>query len=224
MSYRNVKFAPGKIYHLFNRGVDKRPIFKDNHDRERFQKLLFYYVPRQVPISYSLSNRPKKEEIPDAQANPAKIPEGEGLIDVLCYCFMDNHFHLLVRENIEQGTQQYMQRVLNSYARYFNIRHHRTGPLFSGRFHAVLIGDNEQFLHVSRYIHLNPYVGGVTKDIFNYRWSSLSEYIEKSSPNDLCQTSLLRSLIKPKEYREFMTDYAAYARELSEIKHLLLDD
>jgi len=116
-----------------------------------------------------------------------------------------------------------MQRLANSYARYFNVRHHRSGPLFSGPFKAVSIEGDDQFLHVTRYIHLNPYVAGVVKTPLAYTWSSLSEYIALGAPR-ICHTELLASMMTPSEYVAFMNDQADYARELEDIKHLLIDD
>ena len=146
----------------------------------------------------------------------------KGLVDILCYCLMDNHFHLLIRENIEKGTSVYMQRVLNSYAKFFNLSQRRSGPLFIRPFKAVLIDGDDYFLHVSRYIHLNPYVAHMIKNPLEYRWSSLLEYTQLTTRKS-CHTLLLRSMVNTEEYKEFVLDYADYARSLADTQHLLID-
>ncbi len=147
----------------------------------------------------------------------------EGLVDILCYCLMSNHIHLLVKENVSSGTSRFMQKLLNGYAKYFNMNQQRTGSLFTNPFHAVLINGDEQLLHVSRYIHLNPYIAHMTDKVLSYRWSSLAEYISNSN-EPTCHTNLIHSLLKPQEYKKFVVDEAEYARSIADIKHLLIDN
>lgn len=139
---------------------------------------------------------------------------------------MPNHFHCLVQQRTEGGISQFMQRFLNSYTRYFNTRHGRVGPLLAGQFRAVRVVTDEQLLHVSRYIHLNPYVAGLTPDPFTYRWSSIRSYgpAEESSNTVRLETGLIRSMISGKEYEQFIWDHAGYARDLDRIKHLLMEN
>lgn len=216
MGSRYISFVPGEVYHICSRGVDQRLIFLDDHDRHRFLKLLHHCLPIGRIVSFSIAQRLKQ---PSCQ-----VAEGQGLVDVLAYCLMSNHIHLLLRENVDTGTTLYMQRLLNSYARYFNTRHHRTGPLFSGRFRAVSIDGDEQLLHVSRYIHLNPYVARIVRRPSAYRWSSLMEYINPGIVGGRCHVSLLGSMMSPPEYQKFVVDHADYARTLGDIKHLLLEE
>jgi len=139
---------------------------------------------------------------------------------------MDNHVHLLLKENHEGGTSRYMQRLLNSYAKYFNVRHNRSGPLFTGRFKAVLVDEDDQLLHVSRYIHLNQYVAHMIKDPLEYKWSSLSSYIATTStskPKIECHSGLISELMDQSAYRKFVTDEADYAQANHDSEHLLID-
>lgn len=215
MSYRYDDLVPGGVYHICTRGVEQRNIFRSNKDKIRFLKLLIHYLPQGLVRSFSMAQKYRQEA--------SLTNEGEGLVDLIGYCLMPNHVHLLVRENTENGTSQYMHRLLTSYAKYFNISERRSGSLFVNPFKAVLVDDDEQLLHVSRYVHLNPYVAHMIKDPYIYRWSSLSEYIDRKK-SDISHTSLLRSLITPKEYREFIMNEAEYAKSLADIKHLLVDN
>ncbi len=220
MGYRTVSFAPGNIYHICHRGVARQNIFTNKYERQRFLALLVYYLPHGYVVSYSLAK--KQRGLKKWEIVSRGTPYNKGLVDLLCYCLMGSHVHLLLCENTERGISTYLQRVFNSYARYFNVRHERSGPLFTGRFRAVHIDGSDQFLHVTRYVHLNPYVAGMVDDPVIYQWSSLNEYVGVRKHN-LCHTRLLGSLMKPGEYRGFVTDYANYARELESIKHLILE-
>ncbi|MAF80585.1 hypothetical protein CL628_01080, partial [bacterium] len=100
-------------YHICTRGVEQRNIFHHNADKRRFTDLLIHYLPRGEIRSYSIAKK-FGHDIKRTQS-------GAGLIDLLAYCLMDNHIHLLVRENVEGGTSKYMHRILTSYARFFNM-------------------------------------------------------------------------------------------------------
>src|SRR3989344_8501119 len=150
MSYRIDEFAPEEFYHVFTRGVEKRKIFMNPSDNHRFMELLIHCLPLGPIRSYSIAKQ-LKQKLPT-------IGSGQGLVDILCYCLMPNHFHLLLKENVEHGITTYMQRILTSYSRYFNVRYKRSGSLFIHPFKAVMVNTDEQLLHLSRYIHLNLYV------------------------------------------------------------------
>lgn len=215
MPYRYDYLTPGEVYHVYTRGVEKRDIFLDELDRKRFLSLLIHCLPQGPIRSYSLSARSR---------NKARLPvEGTGLVDLYCYCLMTNHVHLLIRENVNGGTSLFMRRLLTSYACYFNIKRHRSGSLFLHPFKAVLVDGDEQLLHVSRYIHLNPYTAHLTDDIFKYPWSSLLNFIDPKPSQQICHTSLLTKMMGPDEYRSFVADHADYARSLAGIQHLLVD-
>lgn len=214
MVYRYDDLAPGEVYHICTHGVDKKNILRDKADYERCLALLKHCLPQGVIQSYSIAKRLKNEiEL---------TPSGRGLVDILGYCLMNNHFHLLIRENIDDGTSLYMQRLLGSYAKYFNLRYKRSGPLFMGRFKAVLVNSDEQLLHVSRYIHLNPYVAHMVEDPLVYSWSSLGNYIGAIATK-ICHTELISKMMDSKAYLEFVKDEADYARATEDSKHLLLD-
>ncbi|MFH1354232.1 MAG: transposase [bacterium] len=214
MSYRYDNFAPGEIFHICTRGVESRVIFRHNSDRQRFRSLMLHYLSAEQVISFSIALKFKQDFV--------RTAEGEGLVDILSYCLMPNHIHLLLKENIEGGISKYMQRLLNSYAKHFNMSQGRSGSLFSNPFKAVLVDSEEQLLHVSRYIHLNPYVAHIVKNIFNYPWSSLNEYMSKVR-KPICHKSLINSLLNKDDYEKFVEDDADYAKPLADIQHALID-
>ena len=153
---------------------------------------------------------------------PTLPPSGKGLVDMLCYILMSNHVHLLIRQNIDGGISLYMQRLLKSYAKYFNMTQGRSGGLFVSPFKSVLIINDEQLLHVSRYIHINAFVAHMVEILADYRWSSLNEYVSEAKFND-CHTDLLHSLMSYEQYKEFVYDQADYFRSIADYQHLMLE-
>lgn len=146
----------------------------------------------------------------------------EKLVDIICYCLMPNHFHLLLKQVAENGISKFISQISNSYTKFFNTKNKRIGPLLQGAFKAVLIENDEQLLHVSRYIHLNPVVSGIVNTLEKYPWSSYQEYKIGSI---FCKTEEILSFFKTKtEYLEFLNDQIEYGKSLEFIKHNLLDD
>jgi putative transposase len=123
---------------------------------------------------------------------------------------------------MKNGITIFMSRTCNSYAKYFNTKYKRNGPLFQGNFKAVRITSNEQLIHVSRYIHLNPLVDYLTKNLKDYPFSSFPEYLglEKgiSSPK-----IVLDQFKTGKDYQDFVQDQKDYAQRLKEIKRFALE-
>ena len=146
------------------------------------------------------------------------------MVDIISFVFMPNHFHFLLKQVADDGIAKYLSLFTNSYTRYFNTKYNRIGPLFQGVFKAVRIESNAQLLHLSRYIHLNPYVSGIaTKaNLSTYPWSSLPSYL--SGSKDFIEKDIVTSQFKKSfSYRDFVVNHSDYARELEFIKHMTLD-
>jgi putative transposase len=116
-----------------------------------------------------------------------------------------------------------MARVLNGYSRYFNTKHKRIGPLWSGRFKSVLITNDEQLLHLTRYIHLNPTSAGLVKKPGDWPHSSYKEYVDYKVKQRICKYKEVIEMSR-KEYKKFTEDRKDYQREISVIKNLTIDD
>lgn len=212
--YYKPSFACGQFYHIYNRGVAKQPIFNDSNDYFRLLSTFSFYLEKDIKIKYSLL---RKEELNKILA---KIPT-QPLIRIYAYCLMPNHFHLIIQQLIENGTSEFMRKTLDSYTRYFNTRNDRVGPIFQGKFKAVLVESDEQLLHLTRYLHLNAYVAELVKSAFEYPWSSCKQYLNNES-NRLC-TPIDFLVMGAGDYRGFVEDYASYAVDLARYKKLLLD-
>jgi putative transposase len=216
MPYRKVVIATGEIYHIFNRGVEERDLFIDHRDYQRFIENMAYYQIHGIKPQFS---RRKKSLLNSFDATNQRS------VDLICYVLMPNHFHFLLKQLTDFGIVIFMTRLQNSYGRYFNTRHRRSGHLFQGPYKAVRIQTDGQLIHGSRYIHLNPLVSNLTQNLNDYGWSSYLEFIGKSSQN-LCQKDTVLNFFgqpKVKEYEKFVLDQVDYARELERIKHLLID-
>lgn len=125
-------------------------------------------------------------------------------VEIYAYCLMDNHYHLLL-QTPQGGLGRAMRHLDGIYTQRFNRAHHRDGPLFRGRYKAILIDAGEYFLSVVRYIHQNPVVAGVVSEMDRYRWSSHREYWNKRErPSWLNTTSVLSRFHRLTEYQEFM--------------------
>ncbi|MEK7553088.1 MAG: hypothetical protein AAB504_00130 [Patescibacteria group bacterium] len=136
---------------------------------------------------------------------------------------MPNHFHFLVKQLEDGGITWFMQRLANSYVHYLNIKHRRVGPLFQGRFKNILVDSDNQFLHLSRYIHLNPLVSNLTTDLKKYAWSSYPSYISNYNDNLSESKFILENFKSEGGYERFVLDQADYAKSLEDMKHHILD-
>lgn len=225
MPYRKVVFAPGQIYHIFNRGVAALPIFLDFRNHLRFLRLVDYYRFLNTPFSFSQLTSLSKEEKEKILAGLRK--KNIIHIEILAYCFMPNHFHFLLKQITDKGVSDFMTNLQNGYAKYFNIKNERAGPLFQSMFKAVRVENNEQLLHVSRYIHLNPATAYMVKSekLKDYKWSSLKDYLGKNSDSfSFVRSEMVLSFFKRREaYGKFVLDQASYRRELDKIKHIIIE-
>lgn len=214
---RKTPLVTGHVYHIFNRGVNKQDIFFEKWDHVRFLKAAAYYKSKNSKFSY---------EFGAAKVLPLNDDTGsleKPKVEVLAYCLMPNHFHFLIRQLEDSGITDYMRRFMNSYAHYVNVRQKRIGPLFAGRFKNVLIETDEQLLHVSRYIHLNPLVSGLVNDLEAHPWSSYSSYVNGGG-DDVCTSGEIIRMFKSRDdYRKFVLDQVGYGKELERIKHLMMD-
>ncbi|PIP57108.1 hypothetical protein COY30_00105 [Candidatus Woesebacteria bacterium CG_4_10_14_0_2_um_filter_44_9] len=221
-SFRKVPLVTGEIYHVFNRGIDGRITFSGIREYSRAYQIMKYYRFVSPPLKLSVFLRigdAKRQELQESSW-------GEKLVSIMCYCFMPNHFHFLLRQETNGGISRFLSQFLNSYTRYFNTRNKRVGPLFLDDFKNVLVENEEQLLHLSRYIHLNPYSSKVVEnlsDLYKYEWSSLTEYIG-GSEDYVCDREMISSYFKTSEsYKKFISDRADYQRELKQIENLVID-
>lgn len=217
---RKVIFVNDEIYHVFNRSVANQEILVIKRSIDRFLDLLSFYRFDQK-IRYSFFNRASPAE---RENYLAKLYKQKPLVNIHAYALMPNHFHLLLGQKQEKGVERFVSNIQNSFAKYFNIRSKRNGPLFQRPFKATHISSDKEFLHVSRYIHLNP----VTSYIFEF--DNLSSDPITSFPSYLkptksfVNTNLLIEIAgSVKHYENFVKNQIEYQRKLNKIKHLIIE-
>lgn len=223
MPYRKTVFASGEYYHIYNRGVAYQPIFKNKRDYERFILTLSYYRFHNVPLRLSKLLQLSKELRNDMLSSLYK--DNKKTVEIITYCLMPNHFHLLVKQIDNGGISKYLRQSINSYAKFFNTKYKRVGSLFQDMFKAVRIESDEQLIHVSRYIHLNPLVSYLVnkKELLGYPWSSFQSYVEKSDDDFIATESVLAHFKNGKKYYQFVLDQEDYGKKLEHLKHLVFE-
>ena len=176
-------------YHVYARGTNKQPIYLDEADYRFFLSLFKRYL-SDSNISTRDNSESEYQKLGDA-------------VEILAYCLMPNHFHLLVYQIDKEGMSRLMHSIMTSYSRYFNKKYKRSGPLFGSRYKASLVSSDDYLLHISRYIHCNH------SDWINYPHSSIRAYLYDDTQQWLHKnriTELYESSIK---YLDFLNDYRA---------------
>lgn len=218
---RAIILSNQQIYHVYNRGVERRPVFMTKREHERMTTTIWFYryFRPDTPLSHFLNLSVTEQVV--FQERLEKKPMG---VSLLAFCLMPNHFHFVLRQEIDAGISRFVANVTNSYSKYFNLKKARVGPLFQGTFKAVRVETDEQFMHLTRYVHLNPVTSFLIplKELETYPWSSYSEYLGQSAKS-LTAMKIVHKLLSLHNYRQFVNDQTEYAQKLESIKHIALD-
>lgn len=224
MPLRGEKFYNGGMYHVFNKTIEHLQIFEDVEICNAFLDILVYYRSTKSKVRYSRYKRlaeKLKREIDISLNFPSFFR-----VEILSYCLMPNHFHLLLKQQkSDGGVVKFMSDVLNSFTRYYNIKRSRKGPIFLTQFKSKRMRSREQLIHVSRYIHLNPFSSEIVTsevELLKYPFSSLREYIEEKSPYNISNKEIILNEFQSnrKKYRDFVMGNADYQKALEDIKHI----
>ncbi len=197
------------IYHVYNRGVERRVIFLDNEDYttfiNRFDQLLS--DPKHLTTQQTRGRK-----------GGDRLQSYYGEVELLVYCLMPNHFHMLVHQVQQGALPKFMSSLMTSYSMYFNRKYDRVGSLFQGRYKASLIDGDAYYMHISRYIHLNPVDIGRAYD--SYPYSSYANYLADSGPVWLNHGLVLDMFETPDKYRQFVASYEKQFHDLDELYSL----
>ncbi|MDO8686663.1 MAG: transposase [Candidatus Berkelbacteria bacterium] len=213
--------ATGEVYHVFNRSIADYIIFNNDQEFERMLELIKYYkFENDIKFSALLELSLVQTE---GFNNAIDIisQDKEELVQIIAYCLMPTHIHLVLKQLKEKGISDFMRKVSDGFTRYFNTLHGRKGPLWESKFKNVLVGGDEQLLHLSRYIHLNPVTASLIKKPEDWVFSSYKEYLSKIN-HPVCQFEDILD-IQPPIYRKFVNDQISYQKELARIKKLTFD-
>lgn len=213
MGLRKTILATGEIYHVFNRSAHKIPIFRSKKDYTLFLEAAEYYLQPFPPTRFSIYRKMK---------NQYKLDFSNNLVSVLNYCLMPNHFHFTLRQKSESGIKDFIRRLTGSFAHYFNKKYDTLGPVFTGNFKATRVESEEQLIHLSRYIHLNPVTGHLVEKPEDYPYSSYRIYLKKEK-SKIVDPSIILGMMKPANYEKFVLNQIDYQRRLDELKHLIIE-
>lgn len=181
---------PDSYYHVYARGHGRQAIFRDEQDFAKFLELFERYLSESTGDKYSQT----KSEV-----------------SLLCYCLMDNHFHLLVHQKAQGAMSRLMRGIMTSYSMYFNRKYDLSGALFESRYKASRISSDPYLMHISRYIHLNP------KGWMAYPHSSIHAYY-LGAPDWLSPTPIIDLFGTLPKYADFLNDYSEYRESLELIE------
>jgi putative transposase len=231
---KNPQFVSGEIYHIYNRGVEKRDIFLDDQDRLRCIHDLFEFNDLEPADKFLLPPNWQHSEVklPNVARRPRKL-----IVKLLAFYLGDNHFHLMLRQTKENGITLFMRKLGTGYTNYFNKKYERVGSLFQGPFKASLVKTEAHFIHLPYYIHLNAldsiapqWRDGKIKDINktikfldSYRWSSHLDYLGKKNFPSVTQREFLMEFWGGSEkYKESIIKRLE-ENDLEEIKPIILE-
>src|SRR3989344_949581 len=206
-------FSEDSYYHVFNRGVEKRDIFLDDEDYTTLQSSLFKYL---QPI----------EKIVEKYPDPPTRLYGKNLseeVELVAYCLMPNHFHLLLKQRTRDGISKLLKQLTNAYTLYFNQKNNRVGSLMQGPFRAAPVIEDPLFIHLVRYIHLNPVASGLTKDLNAHRWSSYHHYLGNEADLPVEKEKILSYFPSVGAFKGFHEDQQDYTKNLGKINHVAID-
>jgi len=175
---RKIKFYNEEYYHIYNRGVDKRKIFMDKNDYQRFLKNVEYF-------------------------SKAKPPAGGLALELICYCLNPNHYHLLLKQKRDRGIENFMHKLGTGYTMYFNQKYNHSRALFQGPYQAAEVQDNPGLFWLSGYINGNSEIHNIAL-AKNYKWSSYPYYLNKRK-EDICnKKDVLKQFKDINEYQDFI--------------------
>ena len=235
MPTKRPQLVNGEIYHIVIRTVEGLKLFRDKKDYFRMIHDLFEFNDENPAISTY------RNEIIKARTFLARLKERKKrklLVEILAFCLMPNHIHLLVRQLKEGGISKLMRKIGAGYGLYYNLKYERKGHVFGGRFKVVHIKTQEQLKTVFVYIHTNPVAiivprwkekgikdfKKVIKFLENYQWSSYLDYLcLKNFPSLTSREFLTKVMGGVKGCRKFTEDWLKFKKELAKFEEIAIE-
>ena len=208
------EYSPDSYYHVYNRGVAKQNIFLDEQDYKTFLSYLKLYLTLIDLQGQSLQVSPSK-----------KLKNYSQELKLLAYCLMPNHFHLFVFQKEDNSMANFLRSLATKYSMYFNRKYKRVGHVFQGRYKAVMVTNENQFIYLSKYIHRNPLNILPTGTVLaGYKYSSYPNYLRRFNQAWVDTADILSYFAKQRQtesYRKFVEEIDE--RDLLMIKNSMLD-
>lgn len=223
---RTTQFAAGELYHVYNRGVDKRSLFTTPHDFWRF--LASVRLLNQIDLVTSIDAY--AAHATDSKSLQTLIPSSSPLVRIHTYCINQNHFHLLLEPLVDDGIPKFMHRIGTSYTKYFNEHHDRNGSLFQGSYKSIHVSSDTYFRHLACYITLNHIVhrGLNSPWLSKLPFSAAHEFEQSAPSNAIADLQLILNAFRTrtrflKEARSVVLHVSKLRDEIKTYKQLCID-
>ncbi|OGI27131.1 MAG: hypothetical protein A2359_02630 [Candidatus Moranbacteria bacterium RIFOXYB1_FULL_43_19] len=221
---RKTQFSEGQFYHIYNRGTEKRKIFLDDSDYQRFYLSMRLMNDEQSDLMSQWKDFKTANPYAELNSFPRlSLGKEKPLVEFVCYSLLPNHYHFILTQLAEKGIEKFMHRLGVGYSMYFNKKYDRNGALFQGTFKASKIKP-DSLLYLSAYVNCNAEVYGFARAEI-YRWSSFLEYIEEKK--DLCaggKKIILDDFKGGDDYKEFAEENIKHFKEKKIDEKMMLDD
>jgi putative transposase len=242
MPRRKEQFITGDTYHIVVRALDDNLIFKDTNDYFR-GIFSIYEFNNSKPVTIFIRRRDrkvekKKEKLSDF-GSPTVLDERDCFVEVLAFCFMPNHMHLLVRQMKEGGISKFMQKIGIGLSKYLNKKYERKGHVFQDVFRSVRIENDKQLITVFNYIHVNPLslyepgwkekgISDINESIRfleNYKWSSYQDYIGKKNFPSVTERRFLAEFMDDADgCKNAIKNWLEYKNNITQSSSLFLEE
>lgn len=227
-------FGQDVIVHVVQRGARQANIVRDDSDRWRFLRLMRYLNDESVPRNWERDVT--NEHICAGFKRPESWVKQQPYVSILAYCLMDNHFHILMRESLQDGIPRFMQRLCTSMATHFNIKYSESGSLFQGPYKARVVSDDIHLQYLAAYIQVkNPFEKfprGMREAARNFDeafdwtrndpFNSLADFIGKRK-SPLIDMATVQEVFEPDHIRSFAQDLIEGKYASDEYRELELD-
>jgi putative transposase len=211
---RRHDFITNEFYHIYNRGVEKRNVFLCEADYFRFIESIKEFNSENPIYSLYLHNELRKRGVLD-------VGRLKKLVNVICYCLNPNHFHLILKQEIDNGISEFMKRLGGGYTKYINHKYERSGFLFQGKFKSIHIDSNEYLLYLSAYVNENHFIHGLGKSD-EWKFSSYTDYIGKTNWG-ICKKNIILDQFDGdfEKYKDFSRENSLHLKNKKEERYLL---
>jgi len=221
------QYTANSFYHVYNRGVEKRTIYQDEQDFSVFLSYIkTYLIPKDVDgLREIIASKETGYKEKDKALQLLELNNFSGEIELHAYSLIPNHFHFLIKQTSPKSMDSFLNSLGTRYTMYFNQKYRRVGKLYQGVYKAVSVENDEQLLHLSRYIHLNP-INYLRTPVLGWRDiplpNSLPEYLGARKTSWIKTEQILSYFKKSdpsSDYLSFLKNY--HDTEL--IKNLIID-
>ena len=221
---RKDKFYNDEYYHIFNRGVDKREIFSDTQDYERF--ILSMNLLNNNQDGLMIAWRDYKESNSLAKVEEflkLRFREREPLVEIIAYCLNPNHYHFILKQITEKGIEKFLHKLGVSHTKYYNEKYKRNGSLFQGVFKSILINSNDYLLYLSVYVNKNNFIHGYNNDD-SWPHSSLHDYLKNKESNLTHKNIITEQFKNIDDYKNFLEANALHIKNKKELDKYLIEE